>query len=453
MPSIPIPTSSDELEALLNDKQRMKDIMSGGQFAELVKNYATSLQKKDETVQEQIRDQVQMTLREWSEEHAKDGFLPKVPVAPNSSSARNALYQDRAPGVALDGKFKNRADFFRGVYADYRNYGGPNDHEYREKMGEASSVKNSFGSSIPADGGFLIPETLRSELLSLSLEKSVVRPRATVIPMESLRVPIPIVDSTTNATSVFGGIIAYWGEEGATLVESQAAFGRVVLDAKKLTAFAGVPNELPQDASAFSAFLDRAFPAALGFYEDIAFMKGTGTGEPLGWIGCPATVTATAQSGQGAGTIVVENLANMFARMLPASLPSAVWIASIDTFPQLATMALSVGTGGSPVMLTSGSIADAMPMTIWGRPVIFTEKANVLGTAGDISFVDLSYYLIGDRMQMQASASEHYLFGNDKIAYRFIQRLDGRPWLNSAITPQNGGNTLSPFVNLSSTRT
>jgi len=116
-------------------------------------------------------------------------------------------------------------------------------------------------------------------------------------------------------------------------------------------------------------------------------------------------------------------------------------------------MALSVGTGGAPVMLTNNGISDAMPMSIWGRPVIFTEKANTLGTAGDISFVDLSYYLIGDRMQMQTSASEHYLFGNDKVAYRFIQRLDGRPWLNTAITPQNAGNTLSPFVNLSSTRT
>ncbi|HUM06407.1 MAG TPA: phage major capsid protein [Terriglobales bacterium] len=458
MSDVLIPTSPDEFEATLNDQKKMQELYKApGALAKFVTGYANSMKERDETLSEQIRDQVQLTLKDWLAENEKTGARPMFEVnGPSTApamSAKNALYQENAPGTALDGKFKNRADFFRGVYADYVKYNGAGLGEYRDRMAEVAQVKNSFGSTIPADGGFLIPEVLRSQLLMLSLESAVVRPRATVIPMDSLRVPIPMVDSTTNATSVYGGIIAYWGEEGALLVESQGAFGRVVLDAKKLTAFAGVPNELPQDASAFSAFLDAAFPSAMAWYEDIAFMKGSGTGEPLGWIGCPATVTASAVSGQGANTIVVENLAAMFARMLPTSLSRAVWVASIDTFPQLATMALSVGTGGAPVMLTNSGISDAMPMSIWGRPVIFTEKANTLGTAGDISFVDLSYYLIGDRMQMQASASEHYLFGNDKVAYRFIQRLDGRPWLNSAITPQNAGNTLSPFVNLSSTRT
>jgi hypothetical protein len=51
------------------------------------------------------------------------------------------------------------------------------------------------------------------------------------------------------------------------------------------------------------------------------------------------------------------------------------------------------------------------------------------------------------------SASEHYKFGNDKTAYRIIERVDGRPWIQSAITPANSGSTLSPFVQLSSTRT
>jgi hypothetical protein len=42
-----------------------------------------------------------------------------------------------------------------------------------------------------------------------------------------------------------------------------------------------------------------------------------------------------------------------------------------------------------------------------------------------------------------------YRFGNDQTAFRLIQRVDGRPWIQSAITPANGGSTLSPFVELS----
>ena len=107
--------------------------------------------------------------------------------------------------------------------------------------------------------------------------------------METLRVPIPMIDDTSHASSVFGGIVAYWTEEAASITESQASFGRVVLDAKKLTAFASVPNELLADATAFGAFFDSIFPRALAWYEDIAFLAGTGVGEPLGLISCPAS--------------------------------------------------------------------------------------------------------------------------------------------------------------------
>ena len=89
------------------------------------------------------------------------------------------------------------------------------------------------------------------------------------------------------------------------------------------------------------------------------------------------------------------------------------------------------------------------PMTILGCPVVFTEKApGLVGDQGDINFVDFGYYLIGDRQVMSAKSSEHVEFGSDKTAYRIIERVDGVPWLSSAITPQNNGPTLSPFVQL-----
>jgi HK97 family phage major capsid protein len=305
---------------------------------------------------------------------------------------------------------------------------------------------------VPDAGGFLIPEVLRSDLLALALENAVIRPRATVIPMNSLRVPIPIIDDTSHVSNVFGGVQWYWTEEAAALTESQATFGRVVLDAKKLTAYANVPNELLQDAPAFAGFFDARFPQAIAYGEDVAFFTGTGTGEPQGFINAPSMISVSKQAGQATNTIVWENIVGMYARMLPTSLRNAVWIADIGTFPELATMALSVGTGGGPVWLGgaygNSSGADSPPMTILGRPVIFSEKANSRTTAGDINFVDLDYYLIGDRMQMESMSSEHYKFANDQTSFRIIERVDGRPWLQSALTPHNNGNTLSAFVNL-----
>jgi HK97 family phage major capsid protein len=278
---------------------------------------------------------------------------------------------------------------------------------------------------------------------------SVVRARATVVPMDSARVPFPTIDVTSNASSVYGGMIAYWGEESAALTDANPTFARVVLDAKKLTGLSVVPNELLQDSIiSFSALIERLWPRALAFEEDSKFMLGNGTGEPLGFIGAANTagISVSAEAGQAASTVLYDNIVKMYARMFPASLNSAVWLVSPDVLPQLMLMSLSVGTGGSAMFVVNA--AGAMPMTLLGRPIVVTEKVNAVGTRGDIAFVDLSYYLVGDRQAMSASSSTDWKFGNDQTAYRIIQRVDGRPWIQSAITPRNGGNALSPFVEL-----
>jgi len=87
-------------------------------------------------------------------------------------------------------------------------------------------------------------------------------------------------------------------------------------------------------------------------------------------------------------------------------------------------------------------------MTILGNRLIISEKLGALGDQGDLAFVDPKYYLIGDRQTMTLDTSQHYLFGSDQTAVRITERVDGKPWISSAITPQTGSTTLSPFVEL-----
>jgi len=192
--------------------------------------------------------------------------------------------------------------------------------------------------------------------------------------------------------------------------------------------------------------LGRMFPEALAYFEDDAFINGDGAGEPLGILNADALITVTKETGQAATTLVAENLDKMYSRMLPSSVGNAVWIAHPDTFPQLASLSRAVGTGGSAIWVSN--ISDGPPSSIYGRPLIFSEKAQTLGTAGDIYFVDLSYYVVADRQAVTMAASEHVRFTNDEMVWRFVERIDGRPWIDSALTPRNGSNTLSPFVNL-----
>jgi HK97 family phage major capsid protein len=103
--------------------------------------------------------------------------------------------------------------------------------------------------------------------------------------------------------------------------------------------------------------------------------------------------------------------------------------------------------GGSAAGLVQfGNISGAPTMAILGRPLIITEKAQALNTQADLSFIDFSHYLVGDRQAISIDSSEHSRFMNDETELRIIERVDGRPWLQSAITPKNGTATLSPYV-------
>lgn len=445
--NIPVPKNAAEFEEMLADRERLGAVLANREtFKEFVIEYAKQQQGDGTELARTVRDETQRAMIAWLKDNELDN-VRRLNLSPESAPGRNkyaAHYNPDAPGAGIEDKFTSPRDYWRHAAGMAK----PEllDADAINKMRE---IKNAYSSVVPSDGGFLIPESLRAELLRVALESAVVRPRARVIPMETLRVPIPMIDSTTNVGSVFGGMIAYWTEEGAALTASQAKFGRVMLEAKKLTAYGELPNELVADSLiSLTALIDQLAPETLAFFEDLAFMKGTGAGEPLGFIGSnnPASLAITKETGQLTATIVWENVIKMYARMFPASLGRAVWLASPDTFPELATMALSVGTGGSAVWLNNG--AQGPPMTILGRPVIVTEKLNALGTRGDLAFVDLNYYLIGDRQTMSTATSTDYKFGNDILALRIIERVDGRPWLQSAITPANGGNTLSAFVEI-----
>ncbi len=462
-PTRALPASGDELEEVLADPKRRAEILaSQGSLVEFIRGYQ---QKASADVREQVLAEMRRTAptaglptgggagvgdgpsvdRLAAEEAQRllldllRGADPALRPTSMLTSHRQATgYNASAAGAKVDGKFKSAVDYFRCIW---------HLNEQPDAVAKRAEIRNAFGSTAGADGGFLVPETLRANLLQVALEQAIVRPRSTVLPMEAPRVPIPMIDSKTNQGSILGGMVAYWGEEGAALTDASMTFGRVELDAKKLTGLSVVPNELLNDSLiSFAALIESKWPMALAWFEDVAFISGTGSGEPKGFLGNDATVVVDKQAGQPAATVAVENINRMYSRMLPSSLTQAVWLCSPGCIPELFEMALSVGTGGAPVMITN--VAGAPAMMIYGRPLIVTEKLKALGTQGDIAFVDLSYYLVGDRQTMTAASSTEWKFGNDQTAFRIIQRVDGRPWIQSAITPANGSSTLSPFVEL-----
>lgn len=479
MTNIKMPTSKSELDNVLKDPEKIQAIFAD---SDLTKQWNTAqldiaAREGDYVSKAELKEQLQMTAAEM---FGKDGKSPVNHVELENgkpvlygkdgrklANGKGAIYNKNAPGARLEKewkpeeKFHSIGEYCRAIWLDGAP-GSKSQPDYKEltaKLSRNADIQNSFGSEVPADGGFLIPEEMREDIMQLALESSVVRPNAMVLPMSTLSLKIPAVDETSRVSSLSGGITFSFTEEGSSITESQAAFSRVELNARKLAGYFQVPNELLADAPAFSAWFDSRIPEALAWWEDLYFMRGTGNGEPEGFLNSPAVVTISAEANQATGSIVLENVASMYQRMFPESLSRAVWIADIGAFRQLATMGLVVGTGGGPSWAAGGygmGGAAAPPTTLYGRPVIFSEKVPAAGNtitptagnAGCLSFVDLSYYAIGDRQTVQIAASEHVAFQNDRTAFRILERSDGRSWIRAALTPHNNGNTLSAFVQM-----
>ena len=203
-----IPTNQAELEELLSDQKKVQQLFKEGTFLEAIQNYSRAVAKQDLDIKAQVNEQVGKVLADFLRENedlgavARPNLTTPQAVRGSGTDARNTLYNPRAMGAAIDKDFQGptaAADFFGTIWH--------NANKTADVQAKLNRVRNAFSSTVPSEGGFLIPETLRAELLRVSLETSVVRSRARVIPMETLRVPFPAIDSTSNASSVYGGIV------------------------------------------------------------------------------------------------------------------------------------------------------------------------------------------------------------------------------------------------------
>lgn len=304
-------------------------------------------------------------------------------------------------------------------------------------------LQAAMTTNVGADGGFFVPEEYAADLLDGSLEDEIVRPRATVWPMNSDTRKVAGFDGSDHTNGSIFGLVGRWIGEATTNTVQMPKATLKELIAKKLAIYALSSNELIADGLTFEQMLQLAMKAAMAFELDTAFLTGSGAGKPLGVLHDPALITVAKETGQSAGSIIYNNLTKMFARLHPSLMAKSVWVANVDTIPELSTLSLAVGTGGVPVM-TQG--ADGT-FSILTRPVIFTEKVPTLGTVGDIMLCEFSQYSIGLRKEVTFDKANTPGWYEDESAYRTILRVDGQGRWTAPLTPRNGA-TLSWCVAL-----
>ncbi len=316
-------------------------------------------------------------------------------------------------------------------------------HELRA----ASGSNEAIGS----DGGFLVQTDYHAEVMKRVYETSAIYSRCYRLPIgpNSNSLTINGIDESSRADgSRFGGVQGYWMSEAGTKTASKPKLRKIQLVLKKLACLWYATDELLEDATAMQSVAGDAFGQEIAFMSEDSIINGTGAGMPLGIMNAPCLVTVDAEVGQAAATIQAENIIHMWSRLWARSQQNSVWLINQDVFPQLYTMGITVGTGGSPIYAPPGGLSQSPYSTLMGRPVIPVEYCATLGTTGDIILADLGEYVLAEKGGVAAASSIHVQFVYDETVYRWVLRIDGQPKWNNALTPYKGSSTVSPFVAL-----
>jgi HK97 family phage major capsid protein len=382
------------------------------------------------------------------------GELLTAGEPPAPGTWRSALYRPDAPGAALDSQpwARSWGHFMRAVL-DERDSSA---RQFIANVMESRPRNAGFAEQAPSEGGFLVPEYLRSQVLAY-MTSAVVRPHAMVLPMGSLRLGVPYLDnpSQANGAQSLGGMTFAWAAEGAPITPSNPAFGKAALEARKAAAYLqSVPGELVDDAAgAFGDFLARVIALGYAWFEDESFISGSGTGCPQGLISAPCAVQIDRTT---ASAVTFLDVVAMLKALHPAAkqagltpgVTSTAWLLSSAAFDQV--LELYYNPAGTEVVPPSGWFSlgdgDQVGPSMLGLPLRVTDHQPALGTTGDVVLADLSQYLIGDRMEMTVELSRKGgSFAEDATNFRVKSRVDGRYWIQSETTTE-AGQSVSPVV-------
>lgn len=397
------------------------------------KNIKTDLLDKVEEIQNEI------SVREREERIAAKLNTPGDAVTVPKGTERVDTYKDSRS----KDKFKNLGEQLAAVVNAARHGGSTDPRLYNAASG--------LNEAVSSEGGFLVQQDFSNEMLQEVFSTGVLASRCRRQPISGNANGIKIngVDETSRASTRNGGILGYWEDEADTKTASKPKFRKIELSLKKLIGLCYATDELLMDAAGLESFIRQAFVGEFGFLLDDSIINGSGAGQPLGILNAGSLVTVSAETGQGAATIQLENIINMYARRFASQTQNYAWFYNQDIEPQLNKLSLTIGTGGVPAYMPPGGLSDAPYGRLMGLPAIAIEQCATLGTVGDIILTNLKNgYILAEKGGIQADMSIHVAFLTDQSVFRFVLRVDGQPVRATALTPYKGSNTLSHFIAL-----
>lgn len=304
-------------------------------------------------------------------------------------------------------------------------------------------------------GGYATPPDFRNQVQTIQEEESTILPRCTRIPQTTKTSTWPMLDIFTNygigKSPYEANIYQAWQPEAALINQTNAQLRQFNLSNWDLVTYIVISNDLLQDNSVgLDTVLTTLLASSAAFYIEYALMNGLGSNSsmPLGVLNAPATIGIDRQT---SNTITISDVFTIYSRLQSRSWDSFCWHTHQSTIPALAALVSNATTGQFALLDPNGQngmgpLAGRMADKLFGgAPLYFTQTCQQLGSTGDLRANDWKHYYVGERMGLQVAVSDQYLFTNNQIVIRSVQRIGGSPWTPTVITDAQGY-TISPFA-------
>ena len=317
-----------------------------------------------------------------------------------------------------------------------------NDEKAIAKMLEYRTKTLSMDSD--PQGGYLVPEQFSKDLLKVASEDGIVRSLATVIPAGSpspdAELNIPVLNQAGAAEKdFFSGVWFTWTNEGGAKADKEPDFDTIKLAPEEYAASTILTDKIIRNAGALEGYVKAVYQRAQVAFEDYYFLRGNGVNQPLGVIGSPPYIEAARAV---INQIAFADIIDMMMHILPGCNP--IWVISRSCYAMIVNLSDTAGNS----IYKPGDTSKGIPDKLMGHSIKWTWRVPALGTVGDISLCDFSYYLIKDGYGPAFDTSKHVHFLSNKTVLKMFSNVDGQPWLNGTITAEDDATEVSPFVGL-----
>lgn len=334
--------------------------------------------------------------------------------------------------------FETIGEFFMALKEDPRGMQNENLKimaSQREKVGE--------------DGGFLLPDQMLESIQKKIEGDESLLTRCRQLNTSGNRITIP-VDENAPWDGSSSNFEAYWTGEEQSADESQKKIKEADIKLHKLQAKISVTDEMLEDAPLIESIIMADAPEVIMSKINTAIISGDGVNKPLGILNSGFGFAVAKEGGQAADSVVFNNLKKLYTHALPKAKRDGIFIHNVAVEEQLIGMQLGTDPSSPSIYLPNNSIAGAPYGTLWGKPVFPMAGAMPqLGDAGDIMFVDLSYYYAAVKMGgINRKISVHALWDQDKTSYKFTFRVGGLCPFKVPASTEFGDYKLSGFTYL-----